>query len=151
MKKPPLADARGRRDRGFTLLETLVALVVFSIGLLGIVALQARSVQMSVDGEDRNRAALLADEVISAMWTSAVGGGSSTCGGGATVCPINLTSTELTAWETRVSSVLGASAVGAVTGPDTSGLVTVQITWRPPSRPAAEPASVYTTKVVFSQ
>jgi type IV pilus assembly protein PilV len=61
---------RRRRSRGFTLLETLVALLVFSVGLLGIVALQARSIQLSVDGEDRNRAALLADEVISAMWAA---------------------------------------------------------------------------------
>lgn len=150
MNQTACRAARRRRQRGFTLLETLVALVVFSVGLLGIVALQARTIQMSVDGEDRNRAALLADEVISAMWTSAVGGGSSTCGG-STVCPNNLTSGELTAWSTRVTSVLGASAAGSVTGPDANGLVTVQITWRPPSRPAAEPDSVYTTKLVFSQ
>lgn len=141
--------SRRGRSRGFTLLETLVALVVFSVGLLGIVALQARSIQLSVDGEDRNRAAVMADEVISLMWTSAVGGGSSTCGG-STVCSINLTTTELTDWGTRVSAAL-PSGTGAVTGPDAGGIVTVQISWRPPSRPAAEPNNVYTTKLVFSQ
>jgi type IV pilus assembly protein PilV len=138
-----------RGSGGFTLLETLVALVVFSVGLLGIVALQARSIRMSVDSEDRNRAALMADEVISQMWTSAVGGGSSTCGG-STVCSLNLTAAELTGWSNRVTAGLPSGA-GSVTGPDANGIVTVQISWRPPSRPTAEPDNVYTTKLVFSQ
>ncbi len=143
------APSQQRRERGFTLLETLVALVVFSVGLLGVVALQARSIQLSVDGEDRNRAAVMADEIISQMWTSSVGGGSSTCGG-TTVCAVQLTSADFAAWNARVASVLPGGA-GSVSAPDANGLITVQISWRPPSRPAAEPDSVYTTRVVFSQ
>jgi type IV pilus assembly protein PilV len=145
----PSLSSRRRNSRGFTLLETLVALVVFSVGLLGIVALQARSIQLSVDGEDRNRAAVMADEVISLMWTAAVGGGSSTCGG-TTVCAVQLTTADFDAWNTRVGNAL-PGGTGTVSAPDANGLITVQINWRPPSRPAAEPDSVYTTKVVFSQ
>jgi type IV pilus assembly protein PilV len=149
--KANLRTSPGRgRVRGFTLLETLVALVVFSVGLLGIVALQARSIQLSVDGDDRNRAAVMADEVISLMWTAAVGGGNSTCGG-TTVCAVQLTTADFDAWNTRVGAAL-PGGTGTVSAPDaTTGLITVQINWRPPSRPAAEPDSVYTTKVVFSQ
>jgi hypothetical protein len=69
---------------------------------------------------------------------------------GSTVCAIALPTANLTAWSTRVGTVLPGGA-GTVTGPDANGLVTVQITWRPPSRPAADPDSVYTTKLVFSQ
>ncbi len=116
---------------GFTLLETLVAIVIFSIGLLGVVALQARTIQMSVDGEDRNRAALLADEVVATMWSSGTA---------------SLSTAETTAWATRVAGVL-SSATATVSVPDAAGVVTVRISWRPPSRRTGDPDSVYQTKV----
>jgi type IV pilus assembly protein PilV len=124
---------RRRRERGFTILETLVALLIFSIGVLGIVALQARTVQMSVDGEDRNRAALLADEVVATMWAR-----------GST----SLSSADTTAWTTRVDSML-PGATATVSAPDADGVVTVSITWRPSSRAAADADSTYTTKVAI--
>jgi hypothetical protein len=66
------------------------------------------------------------------------------------VCSINLTTAEMAAWSTRVAAAL-PGATGTVSAPDANGLVTVQISWRPPARPAAEPDSVYMTRVVFSQ
>lgn len=125
----------GRRalGRGFTLLETLVALVVFSIGLLGIVGLQARAVQFSVDGEDRNRAALLADEIVATMWANNT---------------VSLTSAVVDAWEARVAGTLRSGA-GTVSAPDSNGVVTVTVTWRPPSRATAESDASYSTKVII--
>jgi type IV pilus assembly protein PilV len=123
----------GRAQRGFTLLETLVALLIFSIGLLGVVALQARTVQLSVDGEDRNRAALLADEVVATMWSSGT---------------TSLSTAETTAWATRVSAVLPAASA-AVSAPDANGVVTVSISWRPPARAASDADSTYSTRVVM--
>ena len=55
MAHPPV------RPRGVTLIESLVALLVLSFGVMGVVALQGRALQYAVDAEDRNRAALLAD------------------------------------------------------------------------------------------
>ena len=60
--------ATQRRQRGFTLLEVMVSLLVFSFGVLGMVALQARAIQFSVDAEDRAKAAVIANEVITWMW-----------------------------------------------------------------------------------
>ncbi len=60
---------RRRRARGFSLIEVLVAIVIFSVGMLGVVGLQARAIQLSVDSEDRNRAAQLADDIVATMWT----------------------------------------------------------------------------------
>jgi type IV pilus assembly protein PilV len=144
-----------RRQHGFTLLETLVALVIFSVGLLGIVALQARSVQLSVDGEDRNRAALLADEAVAALWTSVSGSGAGACDAamsvdaGGCAITVNLSPAAMTAWSTNVGQALPGGS-GTISAPDADGIVTVSISWRPPSRATGDPDSVYTTKVVIA-
>lgn len=52
---------------GGTLLEVLVAVLIFSFGILGLVAMQARATQYSIDAQDRNRAALFADDLAAQM------------------------------------------------------------------------------------
>ena len=51
---------RSGPQRGVTLIEVLVSVLIMSFGILGIVALQARAIQFSLDADDRNRAALFA-------------------------------------------------------------------------------------------
>lgn len=62
---PPLA----RRCRGAGLLEALIALLIFSIGLLGLLGLQASALGASRDAQYRAEAAVLAQEIIGIMWT----------------------------------------------------------------------------------
>jgi type IV pilus assembly protein PilV len=57
-----------RSQRGVALLESLMALLIFSVGLLGLLGLEARVMTTSTDSENRNRAAMLASEVASQMW-----------------------------------------------------------------------------------
>lgn len=57
-------------QRGIALVEAMVAIVIFSIGVLGIVGMQARSTQMMTDSVFRAQAAQLATELIAEMWTS---------------------------------------------------------------------------------
>jgi type IV pilus assembly protein PilV len=59
---------RARPQRGVALLESLMALLIFSVGLLGLLGLEARVMNTSVNSENRNRAAMLASEVASQMW-----------------------------------------------------------------------------------
>jgi type IV pilus assembly protein PilV len=128
-----IRNLRPSGQRGFTLLETMVAILIFSIGLLGVVGLQARSVQFAVDGEDRNSAALMADGIVAALWTR-------------DTATVTLTDTQRTA---LAAAATGGprGAVATIGAPDANGTVEVRITWRPPSRLAAEPDSVYVTKV----
>jgi type IV pilus assembly protein PilV len=129
--KPKRNASRRGGQVGFTLLETLVAIVVFSIGLLGVVGLQARSIQFAVDGEDRNRAALMADGIVAAMWAR-------------DIATSTLTPADRTAFASGATGgPIGAIAV--ISAPNVDGVVEVRITWRPPSRPASEPDSVYVT------
>ncbi len=55
------------RLRGFTLLEVLIALMVLSIGLLGLAALQARGLKFNHDAHVRSQATVLAYDIIERM------------------------------------------------------------------------------------
>ncbi len=121
MKRFALRSAKGPRragrQRGVTLIEVMVAVLVFSFGLLGLVGLQARATQYSIGAEDANRAALLANEVVTTMWTT----GSVTLSEGA-----------LEAWDARVADTASGglpNGAGEVAVDD--GVATVTITWRP--------------------
>lgn len=52
------------------LLEALIAILIFSVGILAIVALQAVSIKLAGDAKYRSDAALLAEEMLAQMWVS---------------------------------------------------------------------------------
>jgi type IV pilus assembly protein PilV len=63
------SHARSRKaQRGLMLLEVLVAVMVFSIGILGIVGLQAASIRHVNDAQYRGEAIFLANALVSQMW-----------------------------------------------------------------------------------
>jgi len=57
----------GRHQRGFSLLEMLVALVVFSIGLLAVAGLQTVSKQANYEGLQRTTASQIANGLLEEM------------------------------------------------------------------------------------
>jgi type IV pilus assembly protein PilV len=72
MTLPPFARLRPARQRvqgGAMLIEALIAILIFSIGILGIVGLQAAAVQQSSDARYRAQAAELAQQLFGQMWT----------------------------------------------------------------------------------
>jgi type IV pilus modification protein PilV len=56
-----------RPNAGFAMLEAMVALLLFSIGILGLLSLQTRAISTESYSQDRNRAALVADRCASQM------------------------------------------------------------------------------------
>lgn len=60
--------AAGSRQEGATLMEALVAILIFSIGILALVALQAASIQNAALARYRTEASLLADDIVGQMW-----------------------------------------------------------------------------------
>jgi len=56
--------------RGFTLLEVLVSLLVFSLGVLALVAIQATATRMATDARERSTATFLADQLLARMLIS---------------------------------------------------------------------------------
>lgn len=69
MKAASNSMARGRWtvQRGFMLLEVLVAILIFAVGVLGLVSLQANAVQQSSLTKYRTDATMLANELVGQM------------------------------------------------------------------------------------
>jgi len=53
--------------RGFSMIEVLVTIVLICIGVLGMVALQGRTIAYTQDSVQRNTAAMLADDLLELM------------------------------------------------------------------------------------
>jgi len=133
--KPRLQARRGGQ-RGFTLIEVMVALLVFSAGVLGMVALQAKASAYSVDAEDRTRAALMAEDLVSLMWTQH---------------SAELPDGVMADWKARLEDAKVSGLPGA---PDcetstVAGVTTITITWAEPSRVKKDGRSRYVTQVVI--
>ena len=57
-------DAQG----GSALLEAMIAILVFSFGILGLIGLQATSMKVTTAAKDRIDASLVANSYVAAMW-----------------------------------------------------------------------------------
>jgi len=105
-----------------SLIEVLVAILIFSFGIVGLIGLQARALQYSTSAEDTSRAALLANELGSAMVLSRT-----------VVATDPALSAAYAAWQARVADTASGGLPGgqgkAVTTGDTA---TITITWKPP-------------------
>jgi type IV pilus assembly protein PilV len=110
-----------RRQTGITLIDVMVAILLLAVGILGMVALQAVTVQNSVNAEYRATAALLADELTSYFIGSATNGSNTA---------VDVTTTTFyTNWKTKVANLLPSGTGSAPAGSTTS--LTVTITWQP--------------------
>jgi len=60
---------------GIALIEAMVAIFIFSIGILAVIGMQAVAVRTASDAKYRADAAFLADQVIGQMWSDQGGSG----------------------------------------------------------------------------
>lgn len=149
-----------RRNRGFSLLEVLIALFIFSIGLLGIGGLQLLSKQNNFEAIQRTTAAMLAHDMIERMRANPYAldvyisnAGVTTVGGGTLTstldCVTNacddiddLATYDLKQWEKAIDGVTETNAgsnvgglvqpTGCITGPagGSEGVYTITLAWR---------------------
>lgn len=120
-----------RSQQGSILLEGLIAILVFSMGVLAIIGLQASAMKTVSDAQYRVEAAYLANRLVSSLWTAGSSGiASYGLPGGS--------SPELTAWladvNNRLPGVDTHAPTVAITGDATAGYTaTVTVFWQPPS------------------
>jgi type IV pilus assembly protein PilV len=62
-----------KSNRGFSMIEALITLILVSIGVLGMVALQTRTLQNTQDSVQRNAAAALANDLLESMRAQPIG------------------------------------------------------------------------------
>ena len=58
------------RQAGFTLIEVLIVVLVFSFGILAMANLQATAIRLSTDAQQRAEATYLADQLLARMLVS---------------------------------------------------------------------------------
>ncbi|MFK2876824.1 hypothetical protein [Rhodanobacter hydrolyticus] len=133
-------------QRGFVLLDAMIAVAIFSIGILGLVALQSSAIKLAGDAKYRTDAAMLADQVIAEMWTNNAAnraafiaqysGGSGTNGAGYTAWANTLQCTTANAPTRCLPGVTANPPVITITPVSTDtndSLVTVTVKWQAPN------------------
>jgi type IV pilus assembly protein PilV len=127
-----------RGQRGVALIESMMALLIFSVGLLGLLGLEARVMNISTDSENRNRAAVIASEVASQMWLNN------------TVAPATPAYTAMVA--NAGNQTLGGLPGGVVAVTPvgtTTNAADITVTWTEISDVAAGTLSTLTTRVIL--
>lgn len=120
---------------GVMLLEALIGILIFSLGILAIVGMQAMGIKLASDSRDRAEASNLASQLVGEMWLNRAALASYQYVGSGTV------PAALTTWVAQVDAALpdaaanrpiitvGASPLGASVGTQT----TVTLRWRNPT------------------
>ena len=104
---------RKKVQNGYLLVEVLVSILLFSLGLLGLVGVQATSIATVAEARLRSDAVLAANEVVGRMW-------------------VDRTNLATYAGTTSLAGLPGGQRVVAVN----NAVVTVTVTWRPPGQSA---------------
>lgn len=110
------------KQAGVMLIEALVAILIISFGILGLVGLQARSIADVAQARYRNEAAQLANRIVGEIWSN------------------NPTAAQIAAlnanpnpsWVATAANTLPAGAVLIATNAPTRQ-ITITINWQPPS------------------
>ncbi len=138
---PPSHSRRGQS--GIVLLEGLIAILIFSLGILAIVGLQAVAVKQVTDSRYRSEAALLANQLLGTMWV----GDRTTA---ALQNNFNTGGTGYAAWlgTAGTPGTVAGTLPGVSTYPPqvlvaADGTVTVTIKWLAPSQAANASAHTY--------
>ena len=150
----PLINGPLHRQNGVMLLEALIGLMIFSVGILAMIGMQAAAFSAAADAKYRSDAAAYANDIISKIWMSVdrtsdaatitslnnfqynTGGADCAFSGG----PADATNTVLAGWVSAVTdtssntSLLGATAAMQQIAVSTADLnrVTITVCWKAP-------------------
>lgn len=116
-----------KTQSGVALLEALVGILIFSIGILALMGLQAQSIRNTVEAKYRNEAAYLANQIIGQMWVDRANLVTYDTGAG--------TNPNMVAWRTQVANTLPRVVAGGANSPTIAiagNQVTVTIFWQLP-------------------
>lgn len=117
-----------KNQGGVALLEALIAILIISFGILGIIGLQASSISATSDARYRVEAGALADRLVAEMWVNPDNIASYAWAG--TGSPNALIAT----WVADVQNTLpGAAALPPTIVIGADNLTTITVRWRPPS------------------
>jgi type IV pilus assembly protein PilV len=124
----PFSAKAGIRQRGATLLEALIGILIFSIGILALVGMQALAIKHMSDAKYRSDAAFFASEIIGQMWVNRASLGTyAYAGAGAPPAAID---SWVTSIQNALPGVTAAANLPIITVAGTT--VTVTVRWQLP-------------------
>jgi type IV pilus assembly protein PilV len=132
------ASRSPQAQTGMTLVEVLVTMVLISVGLLGVAALQMTSLKNNQESYVRSQAAMLAADMLDRMRSNQTGfnagnydmtndaSGFDQAGASGTVA-----ATDIAAWQTSINNLLPGSDTDAAGRIVRNGrIVTITIRWK---------------------
>lgn len=127
-----LSPHRSRRgQRGVSMVEVLVSVLVVTVGVLGAAALQATALRNNQGSYDRTQSAIVTQGMLDAMRANlpGVNAGSYNTNGYVCKAPANssLVSSDIARWITTVQQQLNAEACGSISC--AAGVCTVIVRW----------------------
>jgi type IV pilus assembly protein PilV len=125
-------------QRGFGLIESLVALVVISVGMIGIASLYGQGLRASSTAFYRTQAVNLAADMADRIRVNRLGGASyggaaanngCDAGGGVNCTPAQMAAHDLLLWQGQVNALLPAGAGTVQFAATTPPTYTIRVTW----------------------
>lgn len=119
---------------GFTLIEVLVAIMVLSLGLLGLAGLQATSLQANHSAYLRSQASVLSYDIIDAMRANreaARAGQYDVALAAASPTGTTIPAQDIRRWRANLAAALpdGKGAIATVVGADGGVTLTITLRW----------------------
>lgn len=113
---------------GVALLEAMIAILLISFGILGIIGLQANSIAFTTDARYRVDAGALADRLVAEMWVNPANIGSYTWAG------VGSPNAVVAPWVADVQAALpGADTLPPLINVGADNVVTITVRWQPPN------------------
>lgn len=133
-------NANRLAQRGFTIVEALVALVVLAVGMLGIASLYVTTLRASGSAMSRMQAINLASDLgdriranrtAEAAYAGAAAANGTTCiGTGATCTPAQMAAHDLFVWQAAIQQALpGATGTVTVDTGTTPATYQIEVSW----------------------
>lgn len=118
---------RPRAQRGFTLIDALIALAILAFGLLGMTRLQTRALAQATESQQRMTAAQFGDELIGSVLVDTVNRNCYTLPAAGT-CGSTTAKAIADDWKTRLQATLAGGSASS-TYDATTGRLRVVISW----------------------
>lgn len=140
------------RQRGVSMIELLVSLLIFTFGMLGLAGLQTRTLSFNQSSLFRSQATALTDDILDRMradrlnalagrWDTPLTTASSAIAG------TLIYQTDLKDWKAQVEALLPSARASVVTnttaGSSDLGMVTVVIEWDDTRHDGQRPGDAY--------